>query len=64
MRNRVGCLAKNTEGAMSALEFGLRWLAWARGRDVTIAEIQARWDCHRATAYRYRAAWNAVRGKP
>ena len=52
-------------GFASGLELALHFAAWAhscRHADPSVAAIRDHWHVSRATAYRWQAAWRAVRG--
>lgn len=50
-------------GMLHSLEFALTFMVWAeeRGDRLTWQAISERWGVHRATAYRYLAAWKAFK---
>ncbi|MBG3850076.1 hypothetical protein ABQZ69_03700 [Xanthomonas sp. WHRI 8391] len=51
-------------GVQSQIEFALRFTQWmqARRQKATASEMMDRWGMSRATAYRYKAAYRAVKG--
>lgn len=56
-------LPKNTIGIISGIEFVFRFIAWADGLGGRISpdQVMDYWGMSRATAYRWKAAYEAVR---
>jgi len=54
---RQGIPPKNTQGVIDSFEFTLNFLAWCDGRAPFIHDMMNHFGVSRATAYRYRAAY-------
>lgn len=54
-------MPKNSVGFLNMMQFSLSFLEWANSRRTAITweMIRDDWQVHRATAYRWLAAWNA-----
>lgn len=59
-----GTLPKNVVGIVGLLEWALAFARWASllREPPTWEQISERWDVSRATAYRYKSAWEAAVG--
>lgn len=53
-------IPEHAQGARIALEFVAEFLLWANGTTPTPAAIQTRFGVSRATAYRYRLAYQSL----